>query len=503
MVSLFIATSVLIQNLFAKAYGGNYNEQARSIIQTADGGYAVVGSTSSYGYEILVLKLNPDGTRAWARTYGGSSGDYGLSIIQTSDGGYAVAGETNSFGAGLRDVMVIKLNSDGSVAWARVFGASGYEYVAGITQTTNGDYIVAGHTAPYGSADYDFFIVKLNSDGSMAWAKKLGRAATSYTEWAYSVTRTSDGGCAVAGEGGGGAGAYDFLVGKYNSDGSLAWAYTYGRTGFDHGRSIIQTVDGGYAVAGHSYSFGSRCEALVLKLTPDGSVSWARTYGGASYDSCYSIVQTTDGGYALAGATWSFGSGSADCFAFKINSSGALTWARTYGTTSWDYIFSITQTSNGDYVLAGQIPSGSYTDLIVLKLNANGDYSGCVTACSPGQAPQTVNRNAPATSSDWSPSVTTPALNSAIVSPNVSDRCQPLYEDIAEGSPGQREDITCSPVPGGLLFISPTEIPVSIYSAEGRLAYSGSLKRGETRVPLEQGVYLWMAGTNKGKVAAR
>ncbi|MEO0158090.1 MAG: hypothetical protein ABIM59_05095, partial [candidate division WOR-3 bacterium] len=260
MTGLFIAV-LLGQNLWAKTYGGPMTEEARSITQTTDGGYVVAGLTYSFGagyYDCFVLKLNPDGSLAWARTYGGTSSDKAFSITRTTDGGYAVAGAID-----------------------RVSGS-------------------------------DFLILKLNPDGSLAWARTYGE--TNDSELAWSITQTADGGYAVTGRRGG-----DCLILKLNPDGSLAWARTYGSTGWDDARSIIQTSDGGYAVAGATDGFLS-----VLKLNPDGSFDWGRTYRGTASDWPNSIIQTTDGGYVVAGVTYSFGAGYYDCFVLKLNPDGSL-----------------------------------------------------------------------------------------------------------------------------------------------------------------------------------
>ena len=105
-------------------------------------------------YDLLVLKLNPDGTVAWQKTYGGSQSDYAYSIQQTSDGGYIVAGGTVSFGAGGSDFWILKLDSDGSVAWQKTYGGLNDDYAQSIQQTSDGGYIVAGNTHSSGAGTY-------------------------------------------------------------------------------------------------------------------------------------------------------------------------------------------------------------------------------------------------------------------------------------------------------------------------------------------------------------
>ena len=206
------------------------------------------------------------------------------------------------------------------------------------------------------------------------------------------------------------------------------FAKTYGGTAIEYAHSIIQTADGGYAVAGGTRSFGAgSLDFLVLKLNSDGSLAWARTFGGTNYDWARSIIQTTDGGYAVAGYTESFGAGNRDFLVLKLNSNGSLAWARTFGGTNYDWAWSIIQTTDGGYAVAGGAMSfgAGYADFLVLKLGPDGDYTGCVHDCSP-----TVNTPSPSTSTpsvgeDCSPSISSPTPTVTTPSPTVTDVCPP------------------------------------------------------------------------------
>jgi len=249
------------QKTFEKTLGGSGDDYARSVTQTIDGGYIVAGYTSSFGignYDVYVLKLDSDGSIAWQKTLGGAGDDYASSIQQTTDGGYIVAGATTSFGAGNGDVYVLKLNPDGSLAWQKTFGGSGFDIANSVQETRDGGYIVAGYTDSFGAGSRDVYVLKLNSDGSLAWQKTFGGSDYDY---ALSVTQTTDGGYIVAGSTASfGAGWEDAYVLKLNSDGSLAWQKTFGGNGYDFADSVTQTADGGYIVAGLTSSFGDGYE---------------------------------------------------------------------------------------------------------------------------------------------------------------------------------------------------------------------------------------------------
>jgi uncharacterized protein (DUF2147 family) len=121
-------------------------------------------------------------------------------------------------------------------------------------------------------------------------------------DFAYSIQQTSDGGYIVAGFSYSSSSSLDFLIIKLNSSGNIQWAKTIGGTNSDYTYSIQQTSDGGYIVAGYSYSFSSYSDSLIIKLNSSGNIQWAKTIGGTNSDGVYSIQQTSDGGYIVAGA---------------------------------------------------------------------------------------------------------------------------------------------------------------------------------------------------------
>jgi len=366
------------QKTFEKTFGGNREDRAFSIQKTTDGGYIVAGVTKSFGagnYDAYVLKLNSDGSLAWQKTLGGNGDDVAYFIQQTTDDGYIAAGATTSFGAGGYDVYILKLDSNENLVWQKTFGGSGEDWASSIQQTTDGGYIVAGYTDSLGAGSRDVYVLKLNSDGSLAWQKTFGGSDYDY---AWSVTQTTDGGYIVAGSTASfGAGWEDAYVLKLNPDGSLAWQKTFGGNGYDFADSVTQTADGGYIVAGLTNSFGDGYEhAYIFKLNSDGNLVWQKTFGETNGDIAYSIQQTTDGGYIVAGVTSSFGDNyNSDVYILKLNSDGSLEWQKTFGGNGEDWAISIQQTKDGGYIVAGftnSFGAGDY-DVYILKLDSNGE----------------------------------------------------------------------------------------------------------------------------------
>lgn len=207
------------------------------------------------------------------------------------------------------------------------------------------------------------------------WAATYG--GTKF-ERPFSIQQTSDEGYIVTGWTDSFGTERDIWVLKLKPDGTVEWQKTYGGDDSDEARSIQQTKDGGYIVAGATSSFVPRLDDLwVLKLKADGAIEWQKIYGGDDSDGASSIQQTSDGGYIVAGETSSFGAGETDFWVLKLRPDGSIEWERTYGGDRWDVLSSIRQTRDGGYIVAGYtgsfVPGGQETpDLWVLKLRPNG-----------------------------------------------------------------------------------------------------------------------------------
>jgi hypothetical protein len=216
-------------------------------------------------------------------------------------------------------------------------------------------------------------ILKLSSSGDVEWQKTYGGSDVDRVE---SIRQTKDGGYIAAGSTNSfGAGWSDIWILKLDSSGDIEWQNTYGESSGDSAYSIQQASDGGYIVAGLTYSFGAgERDFWVLKLFSNGNVEWQRSYGGANNDTAHSIQQTTDGGYIAAGYTYSFGAGRDDFWVLKLDLVGNVEWENTYGANNWDRAFSIQQMSGGEYLVSGYTWSYSdgESDFLVIKIDPAG-----------------------------------------------------------------------------------------------------------------------------------
>jgi hypothetical protein len=216
------------------------------------------------------------------QTYGETTADYAFSLVATSDGGFALAGSTQPSTIELllkpADFWLVKTDANGVVEWNRTYGGAKEDYARSLVETSDGGYALAGDTKSFGAGYADFWLVKTDAYGNMMWNQ------------------------------------------------------TYGRAGYDVVYSLVETSDGGFALAGYTDPYGVEYEDFwLVKTDMYGNMEWNQTYGGAGIDSARSFVETSDGGFALAGSTDSFGAGDADFWLVKTDAYGNLEWSQTYG----------------------------------------------------------------------------------------------------------------------------------------------------------------------------
>nr|QNR61645.1 hypothetical protein GZ37B2_69 [uncultured archaeon GZfos37B2] len=343
------------EEVWSKTFGGTDDDVASSVQQTSDGGYIIAGSTGSYGAgsdDFWLVKTDSDGNKVWDKSFGGTDDDVARSVQQTSDGGYIIAGSTGSYDVGGTDVRLVKTDSNGNKVWDKTYGGSGGDLADSVHQTSDGGYILAGSTGSYDTGDWDVWLVKTDFNGNKVWDKTFGGTAT---DSANSVQQTSDGGYILAGHTGYyGTGEYDFWLVKTDSDGNKVWDKSFGGTDEELASSVHQTSDGGYILAGSTGSYDAGdWDVWLVKTDSSGNKQWDKTFSGTDDDWAFSVRQTSDGGYILAGYTESYGAGSRDLWLVKTDSDGNKVWDKTFGGTSHDWALSVQQTSDGGYILAG------------------------------------------------------------------------------------------------------------------------------------------------------
>jgi outer membrane protein assembly factor BamB len=361
--------------------GGIYGGMGRdrfSVRQTADGGYILAGFAG-------IIKTDADGTELWRKYL---VRDWtGYAVQETSDGGYII------FGRGL-----IKTDSDGNEIWRKAF--YGYGYVCGsyywgqqttdggyinlltecgcedkwgctadliktdphgnivfresygdsiggsVQQTKDGGYIITGRYKVYWNGG-GALLIKTDALGKELWARVFNEETDTGGNF---VRQTTDGGYVVAG-----SKDSDVYLLKTDTNGNELWSKTFGGIEDDSGNSVQQTSDGGYIIVGSTKSFGAGgSDVYVLKTDTNGNELWSKTFGGIEDDSGNSVQQTSDGGYIIVGSTKSFGAGGSDVYVLKTDADGTMMWGQTFGRSDDDLGFSVQQTKNGGYIIAGE-----------------------------------------------------------------------------------------------------------------------------------------------------
>jgi hypothetical protein len=246
------------------------------------------------------VRTDSDGDTLWTRTFGGTNYDEGYSVQQTSDGGYIITGYTESFGAGNEDVYLIKTNGRGIARWTRTFGGRKYDCGYSVRQVAGGGYVIAGRTASFGGGGLHIYLVRVDANGAVLWTRTLGGVISNYDA------------------------------------------------------SFQLTTDGGYIIVGSIYPQGEdECDVHLIKTDAGGDTLWTKTYGGGMDDLGYSVQQTTDGGYIIAGTTWSFGPAGPDVYLLRTDSSGDTMWTKTFGGAYFDEGYSVQQTADNGFIIAG------------------------------------------------------------------------------------------------------------------------------------------------------
>ncbi|MDY2586114.1 hypothetical protein SNF14_02085 [Winogradskyella aquimaris] len=408
--------------LFAKTFGGSKNDSAQSVIATTDGGYAVLGYTQSNddditdkqdeSFDYWVLKFDAQDQLQWQKTYGGSGDDRGNAIIQTSDGGYAILGYSFSnngdvtTNAGLQDYWLVKLDANGNIIWEKSFGYQGADSGISIIETSDQGFLLSGIldvTASGGEgnssrtanrhAGGDYWVLKLNSSGDLEWSRYFGG---NFTDTPYNAIETNDNAYIIVGSSdsddtdiSNNIGTYDYWVIKLSLSGELIWERSFGGSQIDEARGVVNTIDGNFIIAGDTRSDDNNvsqnngaADLWLVNISPDGSLIWEKTIGGSSFDVARAIKKSANNGFLLSGSSRSSdmdvseNNGQNDAWVLKTDHAGTLIWEKTVGGSNIDFAYDIAELLDGSIIAVGDTASNDgdiienkgFTDLLILKI---------------------------------------------------------------------------------------------------------------------------------------
>jgi len=372
------------QITFQKTYGDSNNDEGYMVRQTSDGGYIILSTTYSFGHtsgDIYLIKTDAWGNTQWKKTYGGSGTEYGNSIQQTTDGGYIVTGFTDSYGINNGAVYLIKTAANGDTLWTRTYGAPRGEGKS-VQQTSDGGYIIAGGNAGW---PLDIYVVKTTASGDTLWTKTYGGTDTEYCN---SVQQTTDGGYIIGGVSNSfGSGNFQMYLVRTDANGDTLWSKSYVNAFSNDYAYARQTSDGGFIIACPTYIGPGNLDFNLVKTNSIGDTVWTKTYGSTGNDYLYSIRQTADGGFILAGSTVAVGDTTGNIYLVKTTSTGDTLWTKNYGGTGDDWTYYGEQTADGGYIVSGATfgDNTDSTDIFIIKTDANGN-----SGCNQGHTPTTI-----------------------------------------------------------------------------------------------------------------
>lgn len=386
------------------------------VIETSDGNLLIGGRTSqgAGSDDIMLVKCDSIGSPIWSRCLGGTSNERAYNIHETSDGYYLLTGHTPSFGNNFEGVFQ-KFDSSGNLIFSNCISGSLNEHINDVVETGDGHYVTIAETYSIGSGYYDILLQKWTSGGSLVWSRLAGDDRNNFSR---TIKLLPDGGFLVAGTTETSSTSRDILLVRYDQNGGLLWSQRiYGPVN-DEAVDMILTDDGGCLVAGCTQSYGAGwTDACLIKFDAAFTISWQVTAGGFHHDYARQVVQTPDGGYALAGFGGSFGSGMYTGYIMKFSSAGVFEWATHADKGSMSLtVDAISLTGDNGLILTGasQESGPGSTNMILEKTDLSGWIPGCPEIASITPAVGTPSFSVAAiayTTSSPSISVVTPAFS--------------------------------------------------------------------------------------------
>lgn len=347
---------------WTKTLGGSNNDKGYKIIQTLDNNFVIVGSASSSdgdvsenegSNDIWIAKLDNTGNILWEKSHGFIGNDQGFSVTQTSDDGYFIGGVLD----------VTASNGEGN-------DRSANRHAGG-----------------------DYWGIKLNANGDKVWRRYFGGT---FTDTTYDVIETDDNGFLLIGSSdsndvdiSNNKGEYDFWIVKINNQGDLAWEKSFGGSQIDEGRSVVKAADGNYLIIGDSRSNDQdvsnskgAADFWLIKIDDSGTIIWEKSYGGTNFDAARHITSTLDNGFILSGSSRSQdgdvteNKGQNDFWMLKIDSSGNILWQQSVGGSEIDVAYSAVETNSDSFIVVGESSSSDgdidenkgFTDILITKI---------------------------------------------------------------------------------------------------------------------------------------
>jgi len=352
---------------FERTYGiPGYNEWAEAVGLTPDG--YILGGTTDYPnpylyYRIYLVRTDSLGDTIWTTT---SLHGHIRAILATPDGGYLYLSQTPE------DWELVKINPSGGFCWRQYYGGDSIDEPQGMIEVKDG-YLLVGGTRSYGAGGSDLWLIRVDSLGNQHWDRFYGGVSD---DIGYDLDQAKAGFIITGATASYGSGLRDVLLIRTDSIGDSLWMRVYGGPDDDIGMAVRATPDGGFIIAGATYSFGAGSyDVYLIKTDSLGDTLWMRTYGGPDWDGGFGLCLSADSCYVIVGETRSYGFGLSDLYLLKVGRDGNLSWEKTYGCADEDRGYEVYVTPDHGFIIVGATRGehGNDWEVYLLKVDSLGN----------------------------------------------------------------------------------------------------------------------------------
>ncbi len=485
-ILVFWAVKINAQVSFQRTYGSPNTDEGNFVQQTSDNGYILAGSAIDFiggsNQDAYLVKTDLTGAVLWSKTYGSTQNDYASCVKQTSDAGYIVSGTAYFSGSAYRGFL-IKINSAGDTAWTKTYGSEDNSFTS-VVQTNDGGYIASGNISDHSHTSSAGYLVKVDNNGNVLWAKKYNLGSASAT--LNCVLQANDGNYVACGNTG------SNCIIKVNSAGDTIFCRSFGGSVT---KSIKKTTDGGYIIGG-GYSDGIS-HGNIIKTDANGIVEWNNTFGSSLV---VNSVHQKSGGEYVAVLTPS--SGIDAVYTIKLNTTGNFVWGKKYKPSNSALAKCMQPCNDGGFVIIGENAT-SNPNVYLVKTDSNG-----VTSCN-NEVYIMSQSSLSASSSKLSNTITSDASYGAYpmfvnsVSSNISTLC--ITTGIDEKTSDRIFSIYPNPTSGKFTIQLPlTSAEIIITDFLGRQVMNMKTTQNNPEFQLmEDGVYIISVHTEQGSASCK
>lgn len=375
-LGLSLHTRAFAQNTFEKIIDTLACDYASCIQETFDGGYVFCGKSSIGGNDVIIVKLDSIGTIEWAKVYGGPSIEAAAYIEQTPDSGYMVNALYDGGGLNAKS-WLLRLDPNGDTLWTQVFSAgTGSTIVGDANSMASINSTIYGMTGKFKPQPFTFnssYFISSIGNGIQLGNKIYDTSI--YGSNGDGIDKTYDGGFIFTGQYGTSISTADVNLIRVNALGDTLWTRTYDNSPADVGRAVIQTADSGFIVAGFTRYLINAYNIYLIKTDSVGDTLWTKQYvDSVNYD-VNSIQQTTDAGYIIAGSIAVPPMNTGNIYLIKTTSNGDTLWTRKFGGSLPDLGYFVRQTQDGGYIISGTGAMGSAYGAYIIKTDSLGIVS--------------------------------------------------------------------------------------------------------------------------------